>query len=105
MAEEKTLLLRWPFLTPEDHKKIEFAWAHAPSRYVTNHIRGGPEAIGQTTGFRSIKDVMDALREVNRVYGTSPHYRRDLEAAVPRILRASCPYLTASTSSLGNVTR
>jgi len=72
MVEEKNLLLRWRFLTPEDRKKIEFAWAHAPSRYVTNHSGGRPAAIG-VLGFRSRKDVMDALREVNRVYETEVH--------------------------------
>ena len=69
MAEEKNLLSRRPFLTPEHCKKIEFAWTHAPSRYVANHIGGRP-AIIRALGLLSRKDVMDALCEVNRVYET-----------------------------------
>jgi hypothetical protein len=72
MAKEKNLLQRLLFLTPEDRKKIEFAWAHAPSRYVTNHILGRPAAVSHL-GLLSLKKVMDALREVNRVYGTEVH--------------------------------
>src|SRR5437660_5833657 len=63
MAEEKNLLLRRPFLTPEHCKTIKFAWAHAPSRYVTNHIGGRPAVIREV-GLLPRKDVMDALCEV-----------------------------------------
>jgi hypothetical protein len=96
MAEEKNLLLRRPFLTPEHCKKIEFAWAHAPSRYVTNHIGGRPAVIREL-GLLSRKDVMDALREVNRVYGTAVHDTlRTLEMPL-RELRARSRRASASS--------
>ena len=99
MAEEKNLLLRLPFLTPEHRKKIEFAWAHAPSRYVTNHIRGRPAAIGGGLGlgFLCRNDVMDALREVNRVYGTEVRDTLETLKMPLRELRARARRASASS--------
>jgi hypothetical protein len=63
-------VLKWlPRLTPEDRKEIVFAVNTFSARYRTDPR--SYDATATDVGFLERKEVIDALREVYRVYGTA----------------------------------